>query len=341
MDEITKELAVQKYLELKASLCKQPSFADFKKAKTTGISRRNLEKLFGPNTWSKLVQAAGDQTDTFIKLSRSSEDYFDIYAKAVREQKGHPAEVTWNFHKYKPSVSSYVKKFKRPWSNLPDLFRQFAKDKAQYQETLSYLPVKPVIPMDSSKVDTPSSDLSRFIPPTLIDLNDFKGSDKDFEARVQDAFQILGFKVIRLGLPNEPDGVAKLPINDYAIIFDAKSHEDGYSVTAGDRRAAVEYIKNWKTSLNNDGAGTLFFAFVARNFTADSTKNIGEIRNAANVTTILLPASTLANLAIAHIRDSYDFDHDILKKIFSKGGLIDPKEIRSLLDIQTGEEGSI
>lgn len=337
MDKITKELAVKKYLELKLKLQKQPSYIDFfrKYNKNVGIGRRDLEKLFGPNAWSKLVQEAGDQTDEFFKPGMSPEDYFEVYAKAIQTKKEHPTEVAWKFDGYKPAVDSYRKKFKQPWSKMPELFRQFAKDKPKYQEALSCLQPGPLSHQaESIEAKIPALDLSRFIPPTLVDLSDFKGNEKDFEVKIQDALQILGFNVIRLGLPNEPDGIACRPINSYAIVFDAKSHSEGYSITAGDRRAAVNYIKNWKTKLVKKGYSDLFFAFVARTFTTDSPKNIEEIRKETNITTVLLTTSSLVDLAVAHIQNSHDFDHDKLKSVFSKGGLIGPKEIKPLLDIQ-------
>jgi hypothetical protein len=343
MNKITEEFAVKKYLELKSKLGKQPSYVDFKNnAKTTGISRRALERLFGSNSWSKLVQVAGDQTDTFIKPGKSSEDYFNVYAKAVQKTKGHPTEVTWNFNGYKPIVDSYRKKFNQPWSKIPDLFRQYAKGKSEYQEALSYLQPELLI-HQAETIETliPASDKNRFIPPTLVELSDFKGNEKDFEIKIQDALQILGFKVTRLGLPNEPDGIAGRPINSYAILFDAKSHLEAYSITAGDRRAAVNYIKNWKTKLVKKGYSDLFFAFVARTFITDSLKNIDEIRKETNITTILLTTSSLVDLAVAHIQNSHDFDHDKLKSVFSKGGLIGPKEIKPLLDTQSNEKNML
>jgi hypothetical protein len=335
MLKITPELCITKYIELKNILGHQPGSREF--YEKSGISQRQVRIAF--RTFTKLVQAAGDisQLPLDKKFPRKlDEELFEKYALIVRELKKHPSTADWLYYQNsKPALAlSSERTYRRlgRWSNMPMLFQKWAADKFQYHDVLNYLGLKEK-KNDQIAKTSDSISFEDYIPPIIQNIEKVKDS-LEFENKVTNCFQLLGFKVDPLGQGQgqNPDGIASRPKDSYAIIYDAKSHQEGYSISASDRRAAEQYIDDHRGKLERDGIKTLLFTFVARSFNSDCLKAIQGIREKTNVTTVLLPISSLIRLTTTHIQNPYDFDFLKLKNLLSKGGQIDPKIIQPFLD---------
>jgi hypothetical protein len=66
---------------------------------------------------------------------------------------------------------------------------------------------------------------------------------KAFEKSIHAAFTTLGYdtKLLGQGMGRVPDGLAVEPDSSYAILWDGKVHENGYSMGTDDR-AIREYV---------------------------------------------------------------------------------------------------
>lgn len=332
MPEITKEYCIEKYKELRNKLGYQPDSREF--YEQSGVSQYQIKIFF--RAFSKLAQAAGDQPNLPLHQKhpkKLDDELFDRYAILVREIKKHPTSIEWLYQrKMKPNLKlpdEHAYRRLGLWSNMPEFFRKWAVDKPQYQDALNYLPLKNKI--DQIEI-TKKFSFEDFVPPIIRNIEGV--SDPiDFENKVAYCFRLLGFRVDHLGQGSgqNPDGIASRPKDGYAIIYDAKSHQDGYSISASDRRAAEQYIEDHRGNLEKAGNKTLLFIFIARSFNNDCKKAVQDIREKTNVTTILLTTSALLQLTASHIQNPYNFDFSKLKTLFSKGGQIDENTIQPFL----------
>ncbi|SRR5665213_142136 len=329
MDEITKEYCIQEIKRLAETKGRAPLLAEF--CEETQIKRYQIQKLF--LNFNNLISQSGyEPRVSIIPPLITIEQMWESYANILRQLEHLPTQAEWSFHKFLPNRSTYENKFNCKYSVIPYRFREFTKDKPEYVDVLAYLPTsdgKETTDIITSSVD----DFHAYIPPILQSLEETEDSN-DFENQVGIAFQLLGFETDHLGQGQgqNPDGVASRPKDNFAILYDAKSHLDGYSISASDRRAAEQYIGDHREALEKDGIKTLFFIFVARSFTSECKKAVQDIREKTNVTTILLTTSALLQLTAGHIQNPYNFDFSKLKALFSKGGQIDEGTIQPFLN---------
>lgn len=333
-NKVTKEYCITKYKELKKTLGHQPDSREF--YEQSDISQYQIKIFF--RTFAKLAQAAGDQPNLPLHKKnpkKLDDELFEKYAIWVREIKNHPTSVEWLYQrKAKPMLGlpdEHAYRRLGLWSNMPEFFRSWAVDKPQYIDVLPYLPLKKIEP-NQFEIINRSISFEDFIPPIIQNIEKIKDS-LEFEKKVVHCFRLLGFNVDSLGQGQgqNPDGIASCPKDGYAIIYDAKSHEDGYSISASDRRAAEQYIEDHREQLGKEGIKTLFFSFVARTFNSESKKSIQGIREKTNVTAVLLTISGLLQLTAFHIQNPYDFDYAKLKSLLSKGGQIDAQTVQIFL----------
>lgn len=329
MADITKEYCIQEMKRLAGIKGRPPFFEEF--ISETNVTNHYLIKLF--LNFSNLMTESGFEPRSTVRdiplipIEQMWKSYSDILYKL----KHPPSKAEWSYYKFQPIGRTFQYKFNCKFSEIPLRFKNFAKDRPEYADVLVYLPKSDEKEM-TNVITTHLEDFHLFVPPVLKNLEDTDDSN-DFETQVGIAFQLLGFKTNLLGQGQgeNPDFIAKRPKDHYAIIGDAKSHKDGYSIDANDRRKAERYIGDYRESLEKEGIKTLFFVFVARSFNSDCKKAVQDIREQTNVTTVLLTTSALLQLTASHIRNPYDFDFSELKTIFSKGGEINENTVKSFL----------
>jgi hypothetical protein len=329
MAEITKEYCIQEMRRLADSKGRPPLREEF--IEETNISDHYITKLF--LGFGNLMTQSGFEPRLTVRDIPliSIEQMWQSYSDMLRKLKHSPSRAEWIFNNFQPATNTFRYKFNCKFSEIPTRFKEFAKNKPEYADVLVYLPK-----FDEKEIENVITaqleDFHLFIPPILQGFEEIENSN-DFETRVGIAFQLLGFKtnVLGQGQGQNPDGIASRPKDNYAILYDAKSHQDGYSISASDRRAAEQYIDDHRGSLEKDGMKNLFFVFVARSFTSECKKAVQDIREKTNVTTVLLTSSALLQLTASHIQNPYNFDFSKLKALFSKGGQIDENTIQPFL----------
>jgi hypothetical protein len=103
----------------------------------TGISEYHVLRYF-PN-WNSAVKAAGLEPD-MTNVQIDDAELLTDWGRLVRELRQIPTRVQYR-HRGKFSAGSFEHHF-GPWSGLPDKFREFAKDKGEWNDVLALLPVK-------------------------------------------------------------------------------------------------------------------------------------------------------------------------------------------------------
>lgn len=108
------------------------------------------------SSWTDAVSAAELEPDT-SNHRLTDEQLLEDWGAVVRKQRSIPTR-----HAYRKmgshSISMYAKRF-GAWSVLPDRFRQFAADQAQWADVVTLLPVpceRPIISSPPSDSSTPS-----------------------------------------------------------------------------------------------------------------------------------------------------------------------------------------
>lgn len=201
---------------------------------------------------------------------------------------------------------------------------------------------------ESESVTTGGVSSDAFLPPIVADLADVAGREGDveeeyaaqgrtldvvFEDKLHHAFRMLGFDVEELGqgAGRQPDGVATAVRNDYAIIYDAKVRQDGYSI-ATDDRAIREYIETHARRLRDQGVQRIYFAIISSTFSDPDLGTLGEIRNTTEIENIvLLSAELFEELVVLRLREPY-LNLDDLQVVFgTRDGIFHREELNNVL----------
>lgn len=224
------------------------------------------------------------------------------------------------------------------------LWHQFIKLGTQIQD----LPVQ-----DGKKVKSrivPGS-MGEWIPDIVKDLNELSLNkdtewskrmglkpEKAFETKLRYGFTLLGYETKELGqgTGREPDGIA-LSIGvhdgDYAIVYDAKARENGFSIGTGDREV-YEYIQKKREELRRHRINKTYFVIVSSEF--NEAANIGSIREIyrkTQVPVILLKAIDLLFIIDTKLQN-VEIDHARLEYLFLDTGLISREKIIDILGIR-------
>jgi hypothetical protein len=101
-------------------------------------------------------------------------------------------------------------------------------------------------------------------------------SNNDYEDRIAEIFNALGFEVEQLGHKKEgeyPDGIAYS--KDFAIVYDCKNRSN-YFLSASDKRAIIKYIQDAKRRIEERrGIKKVYFALIAHSY--DKIESISDI----------------------------------------------------------------
>jgi hypothetical protein len=104
---------------------------------------------------------------------------WESYGNLIRQLQKLPSVSEWQFHKCRPLVTSYTKRFRVKWSEIPSLFFQYAVDKDSWSDLLYLSPsidFKDNVITSSIKVPTIELKYAQFIPPVLDDFRQRKGN---------------------------------------------------------------------------------------------------------------------------------------------------------------------
>jgi hypothetical protein len=194
-------------------LGKCPSRAEF--IAHFGITEYQVLKYFP--SWNSAVAAAGLEADTSnIKLNDAA--LLEDWGNLVRKLRQIPTRTQYRHHGNFGS-SSFDHHF-GPWSQLPDIFRQFAEHKPEWNDVLALLPV-------------PTPGVKPSVPVSLNSETAFQSGE---------AFSRRPSKPVHAKLENRPvygnhldfRGLRHEPVNENGVIFlfGIVARELGYSVEA-------------------------------------------------------------------------------------------------------------
>jgi hypothetical protein len=113
--------------------------------------------------------------------------------------------------------------------------------------------------------------------------------EKVFEDRLAILFEILGYESHSLGQGHGrvPDGIAISEEYHYAIIYDAKVRQNGYSMGIDDR-AIREYISRQCEPLRRIGIRNIYFMIISNNFNGNNEAAIRRIKIETHVNEVIL-----------------------------------------------------
>jgi hypothetical protein len=190
-------------------LGKRPSRSEF--AACSRISVNQVYNWFP--SWNSAVEAAGLNPDTSHSRIENSV-LLEDWGRVVRELRQIPTLYQYG-QRGRYHAKTFPKRF-GAWSNMPDVFRQFAADKEQWSDAVALLPVANV-------PNPPSSELRDSVADRYADRND-KPCTKPVHSKLADR-PVYGNHIDFRGLRHEP-----VNENGVILVFGIVARELGYSV---------------------------------------------------------------------------------------------------------------
>lgn len=163
-----------------------------------------------------------------------------------------------------------------------------------------------------------------------------------FENRLARTFQMLGFEVDEMGQGSgrNPDGVVKSPMHNYAIIYDAKARQGGYSIGTRGERKFQDYINRKVPSLRAQGFRNIYFAVISGTFKDDGRDAIRTLKITTDIQEVrLIEAEALLSLLETRLRDPKfglglgDAEGIGVQAFFAESGLVRASDVREELGI--------
>lgn len=335
--EYTKDDIISEYKKLRNHLGKSPSSRKF--YSETGLTLRQLEKLYGSNAFSKLVQDCGDIANNFSTDKIDLEEILLQWGQLTRECKKLPAIADWQFNNCKPQITNIKKSHGLRWADIPYKFLELYSNSTEWNDVISLIPNRTtngqIISKTIPKIEGLNFELLKFIPPIVQDLVEQSANEekaRDFEKNVNLVFQMLGFDVTDYGqgTGRNPDGVAKENQHRYAILIDSKSRGESYKIGTEDRKF-IEYIKTFSEPLRKQGFTNIYFLVVSSAFDNVSLTAIKNIKVETQVTTTLLTSRQLLKILASKIQTPRLFDLKKFQELFIEDGEITDKKIDKFL----------
>ena len=162
-----------------------------------------------------------------------------------------------------------------------------------------------------------------------------------FENRLAKCFEMLGFEVEDLGQGKgrRPDGIAKNEKDRYAIIYDAKSTGDSFSLNTAQERKFQDYINREVPKLRRQGFKNVYFAVISSEFDGEAKEVIKSLKIDTDIQEVLLiEADALLSILEKDLRDvEFDlgsgYDRAGFQDILTESGIIDTTKIQEELGI--------
>lgn len=123
---LDREALIQSYLDHRKAIGRVPEHREF--LRHSGCSRRDLDRVFGAQSYAKLQVAAGD-TPNRLNLQRTPIDtIMRQYGGLVRDLQMTPVSAEWTHRGFKPTESGLAKgPHKIKWSEFPTRFVEWAE----------------------------------------------------------------------------------------------------------------------------------------------------------------------------------------------------------------------
>ncbi len=249
-------------------------------------------------------------------------------------------------------LTEYYEKFYRLNLNMENLLKKDYPEKSNlwfvehilwyyYQNQIKVKKPKEVSVKESGKEEV---SLDEFLPPIVADLDlvaenneiirkkyDEKQIDNIFEEKCFHLFKMLGFAVEKLGIgKRDADGIALAKQNGFAIIYDCKMREKGYSLRTDDR-IIEEYILTNKRRLSKEyGINRLYFFIISSRFNKIDRGSINDIRIKTGVKEIIfIRAEQLLNI-LKNKLITPSIDLEDLERLFSTSGVLEDESLGEL-----------
>jgi hypothetical protein len=153
-----------------------------------------------------------------------------------------------------------------------------------------------------------------------------------FEKSIHAAFTVLGYdtKLLGQGTGRVPDGLAMELDNSYAILWDAKIREGGYSMGTDDR-AIREYVMTQSRDLKRRRAlRNIYYAVISSGFKDDYDDLIRSIKMETDTNEVcLIEAAALVAMVDAKLRNplQVSLGPDGLQRLFSNSGILTADDV--------------
>lgn len=163
-----------------------------------------------------------------------------------------------------------------------------------------------------------------------------------FENRLSKCLEMIGFEVDELGqgVGRAPDGIAKDHLHNYAIIYDAKVRQDGYSMNTGDERQFQDYINREVPTLRSQGFRNIYFTVISGTFTDESRETIRALKMSTDIQEVrLVEVDALLAILENRLRDPRfslgpgDVSGPGIQDFFAESGILSAVDIREELGI--------
>ena len=163
-----------------------------------------------------------------------------------------------------------------------------------------------------------------------------------FENRLARAFRMIGFEVDEMGQGSgrNPDGIAKDHMHNYAIIYDAKSRQNGYSIGTSDERQFQDYINREVPSLRAQGFRNIYFAVVSGKFSDEGRDAIRTLKIITDIQEVrLIEVEALLILLENRLRDPGfglgpgDLEGPGVQDFFAESGALTAADVREELGV--------
>jgi hypothetical protein len=153
-----------------------------------------------------------------------------------------------------------------------------------------------------------------------------------FEKSIHAAFTVLGYdtKLLGQGSGRVPDGLALELDNSYAVLWDAKIREDGYSMGTDDR-AIREYVMTQSRELKRRRTlRNIYYAIISSGFKDDYDDLIRSIKMDTDTNEVcLIEAAALVAMVDTKLRNplQVSLGPDGLQRVFSTSGVLTADDV--------------
>lgn len=163
-----------------------------------------------------------------------------------------------------------------------------------------------------------------------------------FENRLARALRMIGFEVDEMGQGSgrNPDGIAKVHTHQYAIIYDAKSRQDGYSMGTNDERQFQDYMNRKIPGLQAQGFRNIYFAVISGDIIGEGRDAIRTLKISTDIQEVrLIEVEALLILLETRLRNPSfglgpgDLGEPGVQNFFAESGVLTTADVRENLGI--------